>query len=49
MSPGFCRRRFQHDGKIILRSLQAVGVPEAVEAADGSEAVNLFTGEFVSC
>lgn len=33
--------------KIILRSLQAVGVPEAVEAADGSEAVSLFKpGEF---
>jgi len=33
--------------KIILRSLQAVGVPEAVEAADGAEAVNLFKpGEF---
>ncbi|MEN6496079.1 MAG: response regulator [Thermoguttaceae bacterium] len=33
--------------KIILRSLQAVGIPEAVEAADGSEAVNLFKpGEF---
>ncbi len=28
--------------KIIIRSLQAVGVPEAVEAADGNEAVNLF-------
>jgi two-component system chemotaxis response regulator CheY len=28
--------------KIILRSLQAVGVPSAVEAADGIEAVNLF-------
>ena len=33
--------------KIILRSLQAVGVPSAVEAADGDEAVKLFsTGEF---
>ena len=33
--------------KIILRSLQAVGVPEATEAADGSEAVALFKpGEF---
>ena len=33
--------------KIILRSLQAVGVPSAVEAADGIEAVNLFKpGEF---
>lgn len=28
--------------KIILRSLQAVGVPEAAEAADGEEAVTLF-------
>lgn len=28
--------------KIILRSLTAVGVPGAVEAADGEEAVNLF-------
>ncbi len=28
--------------KIILRSLQAVGVPEAVEAKDGAEAVALF-------
>jgi two-component system chemotaxis response regulator CheY len=28
--------------KIILRSLQAVGVPEAAEAADGVEAVNMF-------
>ena len=28
--------------KIILRSLQAVGVPNAVEAADGEEAVKLF-------
>lgn len=33
--------------KIILRSLQAVGVPTAVEAADGEEAINLFKpGEF---
>ncbi|MDZ4820431.1 MAG: response regulator [Planctomycetota bacterium] len=33
--------------KIILRSLQAVGVPNAVEAADGVEAVDLFKpGEF---
>ncbi len=33
--------------KIILRSLQAVGVPDAVEAADGAEAVRLFKpGEF---
>ncbi len=33
--------------KIILRSLQAVGVPTAVEAADGEEAVNMFKpGEF---
>lgn len=33
--------------KIILRSLQAVGVPEATEAADGNEAVNLFKpGQF---
>jgi len=28
--------------KIILRSLAAVGVPDAVEAADGQEAVDLF-------
>jgi two-component system chemotaxis response regulator CheY len=28
--------------KIIIRSLQAVGVPEATEASDGNEAVNLF-------
>ncbi|HID76731.1 MAG TPA: response regulator [Planctomycetaceae bacterium] len=28
--------------KIILRSLQAVGVPSAVEAADGNEAVAVF-------
>ena len=28
--------------KIILRSLQAVGVPEAVEAGDGDEAIQLF-------
>ncbi len=33
--------------KIILRSLQAVGVPNATEAADGNEAVALFKpGEF---
>jgi len=33
--------------KIILRSLQAVGVPTAVEAADGTEALSLFKpGEF---
>ena len=33
--------------KIILRSLQAVGVPSAVEAADGEEAVKIFKpGEF---
>jgi two-component system, chemotaxis family, chemotaxis protein CheY len=33
--------------KIILRSLSAVGVPSAVEAADGEEALNLFKpGEF---
>ena len=33
--------------KIILRSLQAVGVSDATEAADGSEAVALFKpGEF---
>lgn len=33
--------------KIIIRSLQAVGVPSAVEAADGNEAVALFKpGEF---
>ncbi|HUT14524.1 MAG TPA: response regulator [Thermoguttaceae bacterium] len=33
--------------KIILRSLQAVGVTESVEAADGIEAVTLFKeGEF---
>jgi two-component system chemotaxis response regulator CheY len=33
--------------KIIIRSLQAVGVPEAVEAADGNEAVAIFKpGEF---
>lgn len=33
--------------KIILRSLAAVGVPEATEAADGTEAVSLFKpGEF---
>jgi len=29
--------------KIILRSLTAVGVPGAVEAADGEEAVKLFS------
>jgi two-component system chemotaxis response regulator CheY len=28
--------------KIIIRSLQAVGVPEAAEAADGEEAVTMF-------
>lgn len=28
--------------KIILRSLQAVGVPDAVEACDGEEAVKMF-------
>ena len=33
--------------KIILRSLQAVGVTEVTEAADGSEAVGLFKpGDF---
>ena len=33
--------------KIILRSLQAVGIPEATEAADGAEATALFKpGEF---
>jgi two-component system chemotaxis response regulator CheY len=33
--------------KIILRSLQAVGVPTAVEAADGDEAIALFNpGDF---
>ena len=33
--------------KIILRSLQAVGVPTATEAADGDEAVAMFKpGEF---
>ena len=33
--------------KIILRSLQAVGVEDVTEAADGSEAVSLFKpGEF---
>ena len=33
--------------KIILRSLNAVGVPSAVEAADGEDAVKLFKpGEF---
>ncbi len=28
--------------KIIIRSLQAVGIPSAVEAADGAEAVAVF-------
>lgn len=28
--------------KIILRSLSAVGIPSAVEAADGNEAVQIF-------
>ena len=28
--------------KIILRSLKAVGIPSAVEAADGNEAVQIF-------
>ena len=33
--------------KIILRSLNAVGVPSAIEAADGQEAINLFKpGDF---
>ncbi|MFZ5831537.1 MAG: response regulator [Planctomycetota bacterium] len=33
--------------KIILRSLQAVGVTDAVEAQDGNEAVSMFKpGEF---
>lgn len=33
--------------KIILRSLQAVGIPQATEASDGAEAVALFKpGEF---
>ena len=33
--------------KIILRSLNAVGVPSAVEAADGEEALKLFSpGDF---
>jgi two-component system chemotaxis response regulator CheY len=33
--------------KIILRSLQAVGIPSAVEAADGHQAVAAFKpGEF---
>lgn len=33
--------------KIILRSLQAVGVTDTTEAADGDEAVSLFSaGEF---
>ena len=33
--------------KIILRSLQAVGIPQATEASDGAEAIALFKpGEF---
>ncbi len=33
--------------KIILRSLNAVGIPSATEAADGDEAVNMFKpGDF---
>ena len=33
--------------KIIMRSLEAVGIPSAVEAADGSQAVALFQpGQF---
>ncbi|EAQ81442.1 Chemotaxis protein CheY [Blastopirellula marina DSM 3645] len=33
--------------KIILRSLQAVGVPNATEAADGDEALKIFKpGDF---
>jgi two-component system chemotaxis response regulator CheY len=33
--------------KIIIRSLQAVGVPSAVEASDGNEAVQVFVpGQF---
>jgi two-component system chemotaxis response regulator CheY len=33
--------------KIILRSLSAVGIPSAVEAADGDEAINMFNpGDF---
>lgn len=33
--------------KIIIRSLQAVGIPEATEAADGNEAVSMFKpGQF---
>ena len=28
--------------KIILRNLQAIGVPSAVEASDGNEAVQIF-------
>ncbi len=33
--------------KIIIRSLQAVGVPTATEAADGAEAISMFKpGEF---
>ena len=31
--------------KIILRSLQAVGIPEAVEAGDGAEAFTTFQGQ----
>ena len=33
--------------KIIIRSLQAVGIPEATEAADGAEAIAMFQpGQF---
>jgi two-component system, chemotaxis family, chemotaxis protein CheY len=33
--------------KIIIRNLQAIGVPSAVEASDGAEAVQLFVpGQF---
>jgi len=33
--------------KIIIRSLQAVGVPSAVEASDGNEAIQVFVpGQF---
>ena len=33
--------------KIILRSLNAVGIPSAIEAADGDEAVSMFKpGDF---
>ncbi len=33
--------------KIIIRNLQAVGVPSAVEASDGNEAIQLFMpGQF---